>query len=356
MIIKPLTIGELVANIPIIQGGMGIGVSRSGLAGAVAREGAIGVISGVQIGFDEPDFNINNKEANKRALKNEIKKAREKASGGILGVNLMVAMQDYKEMVMTAVEEGIDLIISGAGLPTELPSIIKGSKTKAIPIVSSGKAASVILKLWEKRWNYVPDCVVVEGPDAGGHLGFSPEQLEEDKKPYLSSIFSDVKAVINEYEEKFIKKISVVVAGGISNGKDIVKYLKEGADGVQMATVFIGTEECDAHLNYKEAYINAKEKDITITKSPVGMPGRAIRNSFINRISNENIPVKRCYDCLKPCNPATTSYCISNALIQAVKGNVSEGLLFTGVSGYKIDKIVTVKELINNLVQDIKKL
>jgi NAD(P)H-dependent flavin oxidoreductase YrpB (nitropropane dioxygenase family) len=355
MKLPTLKIGELTAAVPIIQGGMGVGVSLSGLAGAVAAEGGIGVISGAQIGYREPDFEINNMEANLRALKAEIYKAREKCKNGILAVNLMVAMNHYKDSVAAAVEAGIDLIISGAGLPTELPSLIKGFKTKIAPIVSSGKAAAVIAKLWDKKHSYAPDLVVVEGPEAGGHLGFSLEQLTSEEKPRLIDIVKDVIEALKPYEEKYNKQIPVIAAGGIFTGKDIAEYINAGAAGVQMATRFVATEECDASLEYKMAYINSEEKDIRLVKSPVGMPGRAISNEFLGRLEEGNIPVRKCYDCLKPCNPGNTPYCISKALIEAVKGNLKDGLIFTGSNAYRIDKIVKVKELMKQLVEESEK-
>jgi nitronate monooxygenase len=350
MKLPPLQIGDLIAKLPIIQGAMGVGVSLSSLAGAVANEGGIGVISGVQIGFQEPDFETNTLEANIRALRKEIRKAREISPKGIIGVNFLVAMNNYEKIAKAAVEEGIDIIISGAGLPTLLPSIVDGFKTKIAPIVSSGKAAAVICKMWDKRHGRVPDLVVVEGPDAGGHLGYTREELLSGERHELSEILVEVINEVKVYEEKYGKVIPVVAAGGIYTGKDIVKYMNLGASGVQMATRFIGTEECDADIKYKEAFISAKAEDIQIVKSPVGMPGRAIRNKLIVDLEKGPIKVTRCFNCLKPCNPAETPYCISKALIQAVEGNLNEGLIFTGTNGYRIDKIVTVKELINELV------
>lgn len=345
-----LKIGELVAKVPIIQGGMGVGVSLHKLASAVANEGGIGVISGIQIGFNEPDFETNTNEANIRALKNEIKMARELSPHGILGVNLLVAMNNYRESVIAAVEEKIDIIISGAGLPNGLPELVKNSNTKIAPIVSSGKAAAVISKLWDRRYSYAPDMIVVEGTEAGGHLGFSEEQLKEENKPLLSDIIKDVIEAVRPYAERYNKNIPVIAAGGIFTGADIANHLRAGASGVQMATRFVATEECDAHINFKMAYVNSKKEDIQLVKSPVGMPGRAIRNEFIQKIEAGRLSVDKCYNCLKPCDAVTTPYCISKALINAVRGNIQEGLIFTGSNSYLINKIVTVKELINELV------
>ena len=352
MKLPPLIIGDLKADIPIVQGGMGVGISRSRLAGTVASCGAVGIISSVQIGFDEPDFETNTLEANARALRKHIRKAREISPKGVIGINHMVAINNYDALAKVAVEEGIDLIISGAGLPITLPTIVEGSNTKIAPVVSSGKAAKVICKMWDKKHNRIPDLVVVEGPNAGGHLGFSVEELTSKKNIDLGEILQSVIEAVKPFEEKYKRKIPVICAGGIYTGEDIAKYIKLGAAGVQIATRFIATEECDAHIKYKQAFIDCKEEDIEIVVSPVGMPGRAIRNSFIEKIKKQNEPITKCYNCLKPCNPKNTPYCISKALINAVNGDIDNGLLFTGSNAYKIDKIVTVKELLDELVSE----
>ena len=355
MKLPPLVIGDLKAEIPIIQGGMGVGISRSNLAGAVAKNGGVGIISCVQIGFDEPDFETNPMEANERAFRRHIRKAREISPNGIIGVNIMVAINNYDQFVKIAVEEKLDLIVSGAGLPSMLPKYVEGSDIKIAPVASSGKSAAVICKLWDKKHNRIPDLIVVEGPKAGGHLGFSLEDLMHEEDIDLIKIVKDVIEAVKPYEEKYGRKIPVVCGGGITTGKEMAEYIKAGASGVQIATRFIATEECDAHENYKQAFINCKKEDIEIVVSPVGMPGRAIRNAFINKLKNGNEKITRCYNCLKPCNPKSTPYCISKALINAVKGNVDEGLIFTGSNGYKIDKITTVKALMKELTEECEK-
>lgn len=347
--LPPLIIGNLKADVPIIQGGMGVGISGYRLCQAVANEGGIGVISGVQIGYREPDFEINTKEANIRALRKEIRKARQMSPNGIIGVNIMVAVSDYDEMVKTCVEENADIIISGAGLPLRLPNIVKGSNIKIAPIVSSRKAASIIIRHWIKRYSRVPDMVVVEGPLAGGHLGFHMEQLKS-KKENLENIVSQVIGEVSIFEKKYNKKIPVIAAGGIYTGQDIIKFLKLGASGVQMGTRFVATEECDADIKYKEMYINSKKENIKLIKSPVGLPGRAIENGFIKIVENHRIPPDKCYNCLKKCDPECTPYCISRALINAVTGNVDKALIFVGSNAYRVDKIVKVKELIGELI------
>ena len=354
MNIKPLIIGDLVAKLPIIQGGMGVGVSLSNLAGAVASCGGIGIISGAQTGYKEPDFETNVLEANLRALRNHIKKAKEIAPKGIIGVNLMVAMNFYADHVKAAIEGGADLIISGAGLPTKLPKLVEGYNIKIAPIVSSLKAAKVILNMWDRRNKRIPDLIVIEGPKAGGHLGFHKENLEEESINFDTTILDIIKEV-NIYEEKYNKKIPVVIAGGIFTGYDIAKYLKLGANGVQMATRFVATNECDADPKFKEAYINSKPETISIVKSPVGMPGRAISNEFSKKASTVGVKVTKCYNCLIPCNPATTPYCITEALINAVKGDLDNGLIFCGENASKVNKIVPVSELMNELESEIIK-
>lgn len=354
MKLSPLKIGELEVRVPIIQGGMGIGVSLSSLASAVAREGGIGIISGAQIGYREPDFEKNTVEANKRALVKEIRRARELSEGGVIGVNFLAAMKDFDEIVKVSVDEGIDIIISGAGLPNSLPKLVENTKTKIAPIVSSGKAAAVICKLWDKRYSRLPDLVVVEGPEAGGHLGFSRKDLDEHKQT-LPELVVDVVEALKYFEEKYNVKIPVIAAGGIYDGKDIVKFLKLGAAGVQMATRFVTTHECDANIKFKEAYINSTIDKIKIVQSPVGMPGRAIENEFVVKATEGRIPVRKCFRCLKNCDPATTPYCITKALIESVNGNLEEALIFTGSNAYRASKIVSVKELMAELVIEAEK-
>ncbi|MEI3336944.1 MAG: nitronate monooxygenase family protein [Clostridium sp.] len=352
MNIKPLKIDDISVKIPIIQGGMGVGVSLSNLASAVTKAGGIGVISSAQIGFREEGFENNPIECNIKAIKNEIAIAKEKCKNGILGMNIMVATTGYAEYVKSAIEAGIDIIISGAGLPTTLPKLVKDSKVKIAPIVSSLKATKVILKLWDKHDNRTADMVVIEGPKAGGHLGFHTDKLETEQENFDKTIVNIIDEV-KKYREKYSKDIPVIVAGGVFDGKDMAKYLKLGASGVQMATRFVATEECDASIEFKKAYVNAKKEDVTIVKSPVGMPGRALLNPFVEKTKKGNIKVTKCFSCLEPCNPATTPYCITKALINAVEGNVDDGLIFCGENVYKINKISTVEEIFNEIEQEV---
>ncbi len=351
--LPPLKIGDIIAKVPIIQGGMGACVSLSSLASAVAKEGAIGIISAVHPGFRESDFESNNVVANIRGLKNEIRKAKSLAPSGIIGMNIMVAMKNYKRYVDAALEEKIDLIISGAGLPLDLPELVKGTNTKIIPIVSSVKAGLVITKMWDRKHNVAPDAIVVEGCNAGGHLGFSIEELTSNNPPKLLDIVKDIKEMLKEFSKKYNKYIPVIAGGGIFDGKDIAEALKAGADGVQMATRFVTTEECDADINFKNAYINSKFEDVVIVKSPVGMPGRAIKNKFLESLKEQpTISKTKCFSCIKTCNPKETPYCISEALLTSVKGDIENGLIFAGSNVYKLKEIVSVKNLINELVKE----
>lgn len=352
MDLPKLKIGDLVADIPIIQGGMGVGVSLSNLAGNVAKCGGIGIISSAQIGFKESDFKTNTYEANYRALKNEIVKAKEiSGNNGIIGVNIMCVTTNYEDMVRVAIKSGADIIISGAGLPKNLPELVKGYKTKIAPIVSSDRAANLICKLWTSKYNYVPDMIVVEGPKAGGHLGFKKEDLDVEEND-IFNIVKKVKMVVKVYEEKYNKVIPVIAAGGIYNGKDIAMSLKSGASGVQISTRFVATDECDADIRFKEAYVNAKKEDICIIKSPVGMPGRAIKNKFLENL--DSYKINRCYNCIKTCDRKTVPYCITQALINSVTGDVDNGLIFCGSNVDRIDKIVKVEDLIDELINEVK--
>ncbi len=353
MKIPKLNIGGLISEIPIMQGAMGIGASGPKLAAAVANEGGVGVIAGVNIGYGEPDFLSNPLAANLRALKTRIRQARQLALTGIIGVNLMVAMNHYGEMVRAAVEEGIDLIVSGAGLPLKLPEFVKDLRTRLVPIISSGKAAKLIAQYWETHYKRTPDMVVVEGTEAGGHLGFSRDILTSRNKPSVLDIVRDVADAISAFGERLHKRIPVIAAGGIYTGADIARCLQSGADGVQMATRFTATDECDADLKYKQAYLTAKKDDIVIIQSPVGMPGRALNNRFIQKLNEIGLNIKGCSQYLKGCNPKLAPYCISQALINAVQGNVDEGLIFVGSNAYRVDHIVSVKHLVQELLNGI---
>lgn len=359
--LKPLKIGELVVEKPIVQGGMGVGISLSSLAGTVAKAGGMGIISTAQIGFREPDFSENPLKANLRAIGRELEKAREIAPQGVIGFNIMVATKDYSLYVKEAVKAGADIIISGAGVPVNLPELTKGAKTKIAPIVSTAKSAMVLCKMWDRKYQTAPDMVVIEGPLAGGHLGFSLKQLEEfgvsvgaedtvlEQKDYEQEI-QDIIRIVKGHEEKYQRHIPVVTAGGIYTYEDVVHQIELGADGVQVATRFVTTEECDAPAVYKEAYINAQKDDIVITKSPVGMPGRAIKNEFLSQVGKVPFKLDKCYQCLEKCDKATIPYCITKALVNAATGDLNHALLFCGSNAYRASKIETVQDVMDQLV------
>jgi nitronate monooxygenase len=354
-----LIIDDLKVSVPIIQGGMGVGVSLSGMASAVASEGGVGVISATGIGMHEKDFFSNFMAANKRILVNEIREARKKTSG-IIGVNLMVALSDYDELFRAVYDAEADIVFIGAGLPLRLPNtisidIVKNSKTKLVPIVSSARAAKIIFRSWEKNYNYVPDAVVVEGPLAGGHLGFNKEQLSSPDYT-LENILPEVIDVIVEFRDKHEKNIPVIAAGGIYDGADIYRVIQLGASGVQMGTRFVATQECDASNLFKEAYVNSKKEDICIIKSPVGLLGRAIENEFLKSLAAGNKHDFTCpCQCLKSCDFKTASYCIALALVNAKEGVLEEGFAFAGQNAYRIDKIIPVKTLFNDLIKEYAK-
>ena len=335
-------------SIPLIQGGMGVGISLGGLAGAVAKEGGMGVISTACIGFREPDFYENPSEAGRRALKKEIEKARRISCGnGMIAVNVMVATTDFEAMVLAACDYGIDAVISGAGLPLNLPKLTEGKDVLIAPIVSGKKAASMLKRMWQKRYNRLPDFFVCESSLAGGHLGFSEEDALKNTD---EDSLRDLEEVITEAGD-----IPVFSAGGVFDASDIKKRIELGAKGVQIGTRFIATEECDATEGFKKVITEAESEDVFVLKSPVGMPGRGLRTPLMNKVSNgERKPAERCIGCIKTCNPKETPYCISNALIQAFYGNLEEGLFFGGSNTGRIKEIVTVKELVEELQEGWK--
>lgn len=350
MELKPLNIDGLIARFPIVQGGMGVGISLDRLAGNVALAGGVGIISTAQIGFREPGYDEKPLETNLSAIKKYIDRAREIANGGVIGVNIMVATRYYEEYVKAAVKAGVDLIVSGAGLPTKLPELVKNTKTKIAPIVSSVKSAAVICKFWDRHYSKSPDMVVIEGPKAGGHLGFSKDELENITDEEYEKEIVAIKQVVDEYADKYSKHIPVIFGGGVYDKKDVEHYMGLGIDGVQMGTRFVTTYECDASDEYKQAYINAKKEDIRIIKSPVGMPGRAIYNDFMAKSETEAFKLKKCHQCIATCKGKDIPYCITDALVNAANGNVDEALLFCGEKAYKATKLEHVSDIFKEIV------
>ena len=345
-----LTIGDLFIPKAIIQGGMGVGISLSGLASAVAAAGGFGVISAAGIGMYEPDFATDYVAANNRALSREIRCARAATSGAI-GVNIMVAKANFAELVKTAIKENVDAIFSGAGLPLDLPShLIEGAKTKLVPIVSSARAAVIVCKKWLSRFGRTPDAFVVEGPLAGGHLGFKTEQIN-DPAFALEKLVTDVVSGVEPFTAPNGGDIPVIAAGGVYTGEDIHRFIGLGAAGVQLGTRFVATDECDADIRFKQSYVEATKKDVVIIQSPVGMPGRAIRNAFLDSAaSGEKTPPRCPYRCINACDHEKAPYCITMALANAKKGRLQHGFAFAGQNAWRVDRIMPVAELVGELV------
>jgi NAD(P)H-dependent flavin oxidoreductase YrpB (nitropropane dioxygenase family) len=350
-----LHIGNLTARLPVIQGGMGVGVSLSGLASAVADQGGVGVIAAAGIGMLEDDFNENFKEANARALKREILTAKTKTDG-LIGVNIMIALTDHESLLLTSLDAGVDLVFMGAGLPIKIPQMVtperlRDGTVRIVPIVSSARAADLICRTWSK-YGCVPDAFVVEGPMAGGHLGFKKEQLD-DPAYKLDDLVEETISALESYQDKFGKPIPVIAAGGVYTGADIHKFIRLGAKGVQMATRFVATHECDAHENFKKAYLTTRKEDLVIIDSPVGLPGRAIQNGFLRDVSGgARKPFSCPWKCLRTCNFKSAPYCIGDALAQAKRGNLAEGFVFAGANTWRVDQIISVKALMEILVQE----
>jgi NAD(P)H-dependent flavin oxidoreductase YrpB (nitropropane dioxygenase family) len=301
------------------------------------------------LGVIYKEYSNDFKKASIYGLREELRKARE-LTRGIVGVNIMVALTNFADMVRTSIEEKADIIFSGAGLPLNLPSFLKGdSTTKLVPIVSSARALKLICRRWIGEWGYVPDAVVVEGPKAGGHLGYSNEQI--DNPDYaLETIVPEVVAAAREIGEQNGRYIPVIAGGGIYTGEDIHNIMSLGADAVQMGTRFVTTEECDASEAFKQSYIDAREEDIEIIQSPVGMPGRAVHNSFLEKVKQGLKQPKACpFDCIKTCDVTHSPYCIMLALYNAFKGKMENGYAFAGSNAWRTEKILSVKELIQTL-------
>jgi NAD(P)H-dependent flavin oxidoreductase YrpB (nitropropane dioxygenase family) len=353
MKIPKLQIGNVIADLPIVQGGMGVRVSLASLASAVAEEGGIGTISSIGLGDIEASKHDYEK-MSREALEREIRKAKSTSSGNI-AVNFMGVLSNVNDLIMAAVHEGIKIIVYGAGLPTKLPGLIVDSSVNLVPIVSSARVAEFILRSWDKRYERIPDAIILEGPLAGGHLGFSEEQLGQLDKYSLDSLLPEILETTKTYEDKYGKKIPVIAAGGIFDGMDIARMLSLGASGVQMATRFVCTEECDVSQEFKQIYLDAKEEDIVIIKSPVGMPGRAIQNKFLDDLEIKGkLKIDCPYRCLTACKVSDARYCIAKALLNSYFGDIDHGLIFCGQNAYRIDKIVTVKELISGLLAELE--
>lgn len=351
---ETLRIGSYTSAVPIVQGGMGVGISLSGLASAVASQGGVGVISCAGLGLLYRHSDADFFKASVIGLREELRKAYEKTTG-IIGVNIMVALTNFADMVRTAIEEKVHIIFSGAGLPLDLPSFLKkGCRTALVPIVSSARAARVICEKWKNAYDYLPDAVVVEGPKAGGHLGYKKDQID-DPAFSLERIVPQVVAQVAEFEKSTDKKIPVIAAGGIYTGEDMHRIMSLGASGVQLGTRFVTTRECDADLRFKQAYLQASASDIEIIPSPVGMPGRAISGEFLREVEKGTTRPKACrFHCIKTCNPARSPYCIIMALFNAFRGNLKKGYAFAGSNAFRSTRISSVREVMGELMQEFR--
>ena len=361
MAFKALKIGKYTIDIPIIQGGMGVGISWDQLAGTVSSEGALGVVSSVGTGvYKNREFTEKVMKGGQpyeaenfysaKVLKIIFENARKICGDRPLACNVLYASNDYNRIVKDACEAGADMIITGAGLPLTMPDAAKDYPDVAlIPIVSTAKALRIICRRWKKTHNRLPDAVVVEGPLSGGHQGFKYEecflpenQLEEILPPVVE-------------EAKNWGNIPVIAAGGVWDHDDIVRMMELGASGVQMGTRFIGTVECDAHENFKQVILDAKAEDIQLLKSPVGYPARGVRTHLQEMIEEKTAPKIACIsNCVAPCHRGeeakVVGYCIADRLSDACDGKKESGLFFTGANGYRLNEIITVKELLNKLV------
>ncbi|MCD4667130.1 MAG: nitronate monooxygenase family protein [Sulfurimonas sp.] len=361
MSFKSLQIGKYTIPKPIVQGGMGVGISWDGLAGNVSKEGGLGVVSSVGTGYYD-DKKFAGKLVSGRPLSEEnfysrdgfeaiIKNARKICGDKPLAANILYAINGYGDVVKNACELGIDIIITGAGLPTNMPEFTEGYPDVAlVPIVSSAKALKIICKRWQKRYNRLPDAVVVEGPKSGGHQGFTYEQCKLPENQ-LENIVAPVVEEAAKWGD-----IPVIAAGGVWDKNDIVQMLSLGARGVQMGTRFIGTHECDAHENFKQVLINAKEEDIQLMGSPVGYPAQGIVTNLTHLVAKREGPAIKCIsNCVAPCNRGVEAkevgFCIADRLSDAYEGNLETGLFFSGTNGYKLDKIISVKELMSKLIE-----
>ncbi len=354
---KALQIGDMTVPVPIVQGGMGVGVSLSGLASAVANQGGIGVISSVGIGMSYESKGKYSRKSNLSGFIGEIRKAKKLAPNRILGANIMLAITDFDDMFKAALDEKLDIVFVGAGLLIKKPSTVTmeefvNSKTKIVPKISSARAADLTFRVWAKSFGRIPDAVVVEGSKAGGHLGFKKQELLGETKS-LTEIVKETKEVLKKYEDEFSQKIPIIAGGGIYTGEDMYKTIQAGADAVKVGTRFVTTYECDADMKFKMQYINASEpEDVVIIDSPVGLPGRAINNDFLKKISaGEKRPVSCSWQCLKGCDYREIPYCIAEALFNAAQGNLEKGFAFAGSNGYRATKIESVEEVMDDLIR-----
>jgi len=354
---EALKIGDLIVKQPIVQGGMGIAISLSGLASAVANAGGIGMISAAGIGMGQPDYMKNFKGANIRALQQQIRRAKSLTNGAI-GVNVMMALTDHEALIRTTIEEGADLVVMGAGLPLKIPAMLAEAgltdfRTKLVVKVSSGKAAKLIFQSWASKYQRIPDAVVVEGPLAGGHLGFKKSELSQEPVP-LHQLVRDTVSALRPFEEQFGREIPVIAGGGIYTGHDMYHIMQAGAKAVKLGTRFVTTHECDADLAFKQSYLTcADASGIDIIDSPVGLPGRVVKSPFVEQIQRgETKPFKCAWHCLSTCNFKEAPFCIAQVLYNASQGKMDEGFAFAGTNAWRATQIESVADVMAQLVSE----
>ncbi len=345
----PLKIGDLEVPIPVIQAGMGVQVAKADLAGAVARAGGIGCISSVGLGSIEASQNDYISDSNNNLI-TQIRKARLLAPNGILSVNVMVALSNYDNVVQTCIDENVDIIISGAGLPIPLPGLTKGSNIKLIPVISSGRAMKVVLKSWHRRYQVIPDAIIIEGPLCGGHMGFTTEQVLHPELVPIQGILRDVKNELAPFEAEYGRKIPILGAENIADANDVIEKLNMGFDGVHVGTRFICTEEAGIDIKSKEVYVKAKAEDVVVLRSPLGLPVKVLKTTLVEKLFNgEKIPFGCPFQCLRACEASKAKFCIADALLKTLFGEVDEGLFMVGSGVGRVNDIIPAEEFFEPL-------
>ena len=345
----PLKIGNLEVPMPVIQAGMGVQVAKADLAAAVARAGGIGCISSVGLGTIEASQNDYTADSKKNLI-TQIRKAKELAPEGILGVNVMVALSNYDSVVQTCVEEKVDVIISGAGLPIPLPGLTKGSGIKLIPVVSSGRAMKVVLKSWHRRYQVIPDAVIIEGPLCGGHMGFSREQVIHPELMPIQQILREVKIELAPFEAEYGRKVPILGAENVVDANDVIEKINMGFDGVHVGTKFICTEESGLDIKSKEVYVNAKAEDVVVLRSPLGLPVKVLRTPLVEKLLNdEKIPFGCPFRCLRACEASEAKFCIADALLNTLYGDTENGLFMVGSGIGRVNDIIPAEEFFEPL-------
>lgn len=353
MKVPKLQIGQFEFELPIVQGAMGVQVSSFPLPAVVANEGGLGTITsivslGVQRASHDDFIHLSQEE-----LRLEIERCCAMTSKS-LAVNVMGAMNNVRELIETAVDNGIKMIVYGAGIPKSLPGIVPDPGVNLVPIVSSAELAAYLLALWQRRYQRTPGAFILEGPLAGGHLGFNQAELDNPQEFSLEKILVKLLAVVRPYEQTLGKKIPVIVAGGIYTGADAAYMLSLGAAGVQLGTRFVATHECPVAPAFKQAYLEAKKEDVVIIPSPVGRLGRVLKNSFVEKVAAKQVKMSCPYCCIKSCDIANSGFCIARALLNAREGNLDDGLIFVGANVHRVDRIMSVRELMTELIAGIE--